>query len=118
MLVDAALANGKMFEEEHMRMINIVTSMHPGAVGGGIRFPKGIMEHKVIQNLRALSGNKGLLRQWHQEFTTALGQVMTKCGEIVHRLAREIDLGKDMENILSTLARDHGLVFEEASLDL
>ena len=33
--------------------------------------------------------------------------------EIVKRFAREIDLGKDMENILSTLARDYGVVLEK-----
>ncbi len=49
--VDAVQATGKMFEETHMRMINMVTSIHPGGVGGGNRFPKGIMVHKVIHNL-------------------------------------------------------------------
>ncbi len=48
LLADADQATGKIFEEEHMRMINMVTSVHPGGVGGGNRVPKGIMEHKVI----------------------------------------------------------------------
>jgi hypothetical protein len=30
--------------------------------------------------------------------------------EIVHRLAKGIDFGKDMENILSTLAREYGIL--------
>ncbi len=30
LLADAAQATGKIFEEEHMRMINMVTSVHPG----------------------------------------------------------------------------------------
>ncbi len=54
----------------------------------------------------------------HQKFTTALGQVMMEYEEIVHRLAREIKFGRDMENILTTLARDYGVVFGETSLDL
>ena len=49
LLADAVQATGKMFEEELMRMIN--TSVHPGGVLGGNRVPKGIMKHKVIQNL-------------------------------------------------------------------
>jgi hypothetical protein len=56
-------------------------------------FNKGIMEHRAIQNLRAVSGDKGLFRQWHQKFTTALGQVKVEYEEIVLKLAREIDLG-------------------------
>ncbi len=43
LLADAVQATGKMFEEEQIRMINVVTSMHPGGVGGGNRVPKGIM---------------------------------------------------------------------------
>ncbi len=46
-----------MFEEEHMHMINMVTSVHPGGVAGGNRTSKGIMEHNVIQNLRAVNGD-------------------------------------------------------------
>ncbi len=60
LLVDAVHAIGKMFAEEHVRMINMVTSSHPGGVGGGNRFPKGIMERKVIQNFRAVNGHRGL----------------------------------------------------------
>ncbi len=71
-----------MFEEEHMWMINMVTSIH---------------------------------RQWHQKFTTALGQVGAEQEEIVHRLVREIDLGRDMGNILVTTGREYGAAFGEAS---
>ncbi len=49
LLEDAIQATGKTFEEEHSRMINRVTSIHPG------------------------DGDKGLFRQWYQKFTTALG---------------------------------------------
>ncbi len=36
--MDGVQAAEKMFEEEHMRMINMVTSIHLGGVGGGNRF--------------------------------------------------------------------------------
>ncbi len=57
------------------------------------------MEHRVIQNRKALSGDTGLFRQWHQKFTSALGQVRGEYEEIFHRLAREVDLARDMENV-------------------
>ncbi len=34
---------------------------------------KSITEHKVVQNLRAVSGYESLFAQWYQKFTTALG---------------------------------------------
>jgi hypothetical protein len=70
------------------------------------------MEHKVIQNLRAASGEKGLFRQWHQKFTTAFGQVL------VHKLAREIDLGKDRKTVLIALGTEYGATLGEASPDV
>ncbi len=105
LLADAVQATGKMFEEERMRMINMVTSVHLGGLGGGSRYPEGIMEDEVIQGLRAVNRDKGLFRQWHQKFTTVLGQVRMEYEEIVHRLAREIDFGKNMENMMNVLAR-------------
>ncbi len=88
--VDPIQATGGIFEDGHLRMTNMVTSIHPGGGDGGNRFTKGIMEHKVMQNLRAVSGGKGLFRQWHQKFTIVLGQVKTEYEEIVHKLAREM----------------------------
>ncbi len=76
------------------------------------------MEHKFIQNLRALSGDQSLFRQWHQQFTTALGQVRSSHEEIVYRLVKEIDLGKEMEKIVAGLMADYGEEFEKASGDV
>ncbi len=58
--------------------------------GVNYTFPKGIMKHSVIQDLKAVSGDKSLLRQWHQTVTTAL-QFKEPCVEIVHSLAEEIE---------------------------
>ncbi len=45
-------ATGAMFEQEHLRFINMFAAIGGcGQGGGGHRFPKGIMEHKVMQNL-------------------------------------------------------------------
>ncbi len=87
-------AAGSMFEQEHLRFINMFAAIGGGGSGGGShRFVKGIMEHKVIQHLRAVSGDKSLFRQWHQKFTIALGQVAGAHEKIVHRLVKENGLG-------------------------
>ncbi len=54
------------------------------------------MEHKIIQYPKAVNGDKSLFRNWHQKFTTSLGQVAGAHEEIVHRLVKELDLGREM----------------------
>ena len=115
---DMFRATGAMFEQEHLRFINMFTAAGSGGNGGGYKYPKAIMEHKVIQNLRAVNGDKWLFRQRHQKFTTALGQIEGSHEEIVHRLVREIDLGKEMEKVVTGLRADYGDEFEKASGDV
>ncbi len=84
-------ATGSMFEQNYLRSINMFAATGGSGPGGvSHRFPKGIMEHKVIQNLRAVSGDKSLLRQWLRKFIIALGQVGGSHEEIVRRLVTEM----------------------------
>ncbi len=57
---DIFRATGAM---KHLRFINTLTAAGSGGKGGGQRFNKGIMEHKVIINLRCVNGDKSLFRQ-------------------------------------------------------
>ncbi len=73
-MIDMTKAAGRIFEQEHFRMINMVLAINPGGWGGtgGHGFTtKGIMERKVIMNIRMVNGDKSLVRQWHQRFVTA-----------------------------------------------
>ncbi len=50
--VEMFRATGAMFEQERMRFINLFAATGGGGQGGGgQRFPKAIMEHRVIQYL-------------------------------------------------------------------
>ena len=51
------MASGSMFEQEHLRFINLFAATGGGGYGGGggHKFPKGIMDHKVVQYLRAVT---------------------------------------------------------------
>ncbi len=80
-----------MLEQEHPRFISITASRGGGPNGGG--YHKTLVENKVIQNLRAVNGDKSLFRKLHQKFTTALGQLGGAHEEIVHRFTKETDLG-------------------------
>ena len=65
------------------------------------------MEHKAVQYFRAVNGDKSLFRQWHQKITTALGQVSGGHEEIIQRMVKEIDLGKDLEKVVTTLQGEY-----------
>ena len=54
------LSTGSMFQQEHLRFFGLLAVTGGGGHGGGARFPKAIMEHKVIQYLRAVNGDKSL----------------------------------------------------------
>ncbi len=50
-----------MFEQEHLRFIKMVAAAGNGGTGGGggdFRYPRSAMENKVIQDLRAVNGDK------------------------------------------------------------
>ncbi len=64
--VDLTKAYGRIFEQEHLRFISMFSAKGGGGHGGGGNwFPKAIMEQKIIQHVRAVSGDKSLFRQWH-----------------------------------------------------
>ncbi len=50
LMADLTKATGRMFEQEHFTMINMVSAVNTGGSGA-----KGIMEHKVIMNLRMVN---------------------------------------------------------------
>ena len=101
------LSTGSMFQQEYMRFANWSAVTDGGGYGagggGGNRPPKAITEYKIIKYLRAVNGDKSLFRQWHQKFTTALGQVPENHEEIIQRMVKEIDLGKELEKVVITL---------------
>ncbi len=68
------MASGSMFEQEQLRFINMFTATGGGGHGGEVlSFPKPLMDHKVIQYLRAVNGDKSLFRQWHQQIHHCIG---------------------------------------------
>jgi hypothetical protein len=65
---------GCLFDQEHLRFINVIAAVGSGGTGGGgSKYTRSIVENKVIQKLRAVSDDESLFRQGHQKFTTALG---------------------------------------------
>ncbi len=102
------LSIGSMFQQEPMRLFNLLAmSGGQGGHGGGSRYQKTIMEHKVIQYLRTVNGDKSLFRQWHQKFTTALGQVPGAHEDILQRMVKDIDLCKELKKVVTTFKDEY-----------
>ncbi len=119
-MIDMTKARGRMFEQEPLRMINMVSAINTSGLGGGgwAGFTKGAMEHKVIMNLRMVKGDKFLFRPWHQRFVTAVGQVDGAHQEIIQHLARETDLGKELDRAVEDLRVTHGGEYTRVSGDV
>ena len=52
------------------------------------------MDHKVIQNLKPLTGDKSKFRQWHQKLMNAMCQAKREYGEMVKTMETYMDTGK------------------------
>ncbi len=52
-----------MFEQEHLRFNNVFAARGNGGNGGGHRINDRNMEHKVINNLWCIDGDKSLFGQ-------------------------------------------------------
>ena len=107
---------GKMMEQEQMSTVHMITTMSRSGESQIAR--RGIMEYRVINNLRAVNGDKRMFRQWHQKFTTAIGQASPRYEEMVHYMVREIDLGKDLRSVMTKVGTAYGEMTEGASRDI
>jgi hypothetical protein len=76
------------------------------------------MEHRVIQYLKAVNGDKSFFRHWQQSFTTATGQVTGEREEIVQRLVKKIDLGKRIEKLVTGVRGEQRAEFDKVSEDM
>ncbi len=111
-------ATGAMLEQEHLRFINLFAATGNGGVSAGsLKYPKGIMEHKVTQSLIGACGHKSLFRLWHQKFATALGHVGVSHELLVHRFVKETDFGKEMDKFATGPRANYGDEFDKISGD-
>ncbi len=79
-----------------------------GSGGHVTKCNKKIMEHWVVQNLKAVSGDARVSQQRHHKLAAALGSMRGNYDEIVYKLVREIDLGKELGKIITALSTEMG----------
>jgi hypothetical protein len=80
-------------------------------------FKKGLMEHKVAQSLKPLTGDKGQFRQWHLKAMSALSQFNPEYGQILKTMETDMDTGKKQDEVASTLL-GHFASYGQFSSDL
>ncbi len=56
--IDLNKACGRMCEHDNIRFIAMFSATRTCGAGGGRGFHRDIMEHKIIRNIRAVSGDK------------------------------------------------------------
>ena len=115
---DVAVMLGRVLQSEQARVAQVVSSMSglSGQNSGGGR--KGIMEFKVIQNLKSVTGDKSGFRQWHQKFMSAIGQVNTDYEKLMQIVVREVDLGKDLAVVLEQGSSTAPQLWQELTKDV
>ena len=118
MVIKITKAIGRMFEQEPLRFMAMHAASGGSKTGGHEKYQKGIMEHRVIQNLKNVNGDKSMFRQWNQKLTTAIGQHKGSYEEMVHKMSRELDLGKEIDTVLGAMYSVYGDVLWEASADI
>merc|ERR1711989_284735 len=108
----------RLIQGEPDRVRQVVNSMSGlgGQYPGGSR--KGIMEFKVVQNLKAVTGDKTGFRQWHQKFMSALGQVNSRYEGLMKNLITKIDLDKDLTTVIDQEVSEEPQQWDELSKDL
>ena len=72
-------------------------------------FKKGILEFKVIQNIRPLTGNRSQFRQWHQKLINALSTIKESHAEIIRTLEKSMDVGDKIPEALDDLDQQYHL---------
>ena len=64
---------------------------------------KSILEFKVIQNIKPLTGDKGHFRKWHQKLINALSTIREEHAEIIRTIERSMDIGETIDEALDDL---------------
>ena len=64
---------------------------------------KGILEFKVVQNIKPLTGNKSQFRQWHQTLINALSTTKEDHAETIKVIEKSMDIGYKINDAMDDL---------------
>ena len=77
-------------------------TINAGALGGaaaGDKYKKGILEYKVIQTIKPLTGDKSQFRQWHQKMINALSTINEDHSDTIKDIVQAIDVGDKADDV-------------------
>ena len=77
---------------------------------------KGILEFKVVQNIKPLTGDKSQFRQWHQKLINALMTINEDHAKIIKGIEKAMDVGDNIDDALDELDQNH--LLEDFDKDL
>ena len=76
----------------------------------------GILEFKVVQHIKPLTGNKSQFIQWHQQLINALSTINEDHAEIIKAIEKSMDSGQKIDEALDDLDQQFHLY--EFNMDL
>ena len=89
MMNDAVTTNSKLISlEAATRQIDATVQQvqqqgqSSGQGSNSGNWQKGILEYKVVQGIKSVTGDKSKFRQWHQKFVNALSQVKSNTAKL------------------------------------
>ena len=111
-------AIGMNIEGEYARIVKLIDDKVANSTGYVGKSAKGIMEYKVMQHLKVVTGDKGMFRQWHMKLMSAISQVKKEYGVMLEDLVKHIDLGKPVDKVLDELELKYGAYWYEVSEEM
>ena len=66
-----------------------------GGGGQGDRYKKGILENKVIQNIKSLTGDESQFGQWHQQLINAQSTINGDHSQVIKDIEKAMGVGEN-----------------------
>ena len=83
---------------------NLKGLINPGAKGSfGDKHKKRILEYKVVQNIKSLTGDNSQFCQWHQKLINALSTINENHSYIIKDIEKSVDVGDEVDDVMNGL---------------
>ena len=114
--VSAMHVNQQKSDDQIEKLKKVINADAAGGFVTGDKHRKGILEYKVIQNIKPLTGDKSQFRQWHQKLINALSTVTGEHADVIKEMEKMMDVGETIEDVIKDL--DNNYDTEDMNRDL
>ena len=105
----SAMHKSQLDDKDEIRKLKDVINAGANGGGGGDKYKKGILEYKVVQDIKSLTGDKSQFRQWHQKLINALSTIHGNHSEIIKDIEKAMDVGEKVDDVIHGLETKYDL---------